>query len=227
MFYYFGGKAQTAHLYPPPAHPVIVEPFAGAAGYAMFHLSRVERVVLIEKDERVAALWRRLLAMTPEDVMALPVPAVGSRSTDPLVFMTAASNAAASCSYMTVTPRMAQRFEMQQRKIAKRLRYRDRIEICVGSYESAPDDEATWFIDPPYLSNGSNRGDGYGPGCRARDLDFAALGQWVNTRQGQVIVCEAGDATWLPITPTHTRNDTVGTSRVEGFWTNEPATLFG
>ena len=34
FFCYYGGKWRAAPKYPPPEHDTIVEPFAGAAGYA-------------------------------------------------------------------------------------------------------------------------------------------------------------------------------------------------
>lgn len=58
MFYYYGGKAGRAKLYPHPRYPTIVEPFAGAAGYSM-HLARIlpharDRVEVVHGDYRDA-----------------------------------------------------------------------------------------------------------------------------------------------------------------------------
>lgn len=32
---YFGSKVSVAHKYPPPKHDIIIEPFAGGAGYSL------------------------------------------------------------------------------------------------------------------------------------------------------------------------------------------------
>ena len=34
---YFGSKVSTAHKYPAPKHDLIIEPFAGGAGYSLCH----------------------------------------------------------------------------------------------------------------------------------------------------------------------------------------------
>ena len=51
---------------------------------------------------------------------------------------------------------------------------------------------ATWFIDPPYQNAGKHYRFG------SSQLDYPALAAWCQTREGQVIVCEQGGATWLP-----------------------------
>jgi len=65
--------------------------------------------------------------------------------------------------------------------------------VQLGSYESAADYSATWFIDPPY----GDKGRFY----RVRFSDFPTLGRWCETRRGLVIACERDDATWLPFVP--------------------------
>lgn len=43
FFTYFGAKWRAAPHYPPPTHPTVIEPFAGAAGYALRHHTRAFR----------------------------------------------------------------------------------------------------------------------------------------------------------------------------------------
>ena len=50
FFSYFGGKWRAAPHYPAPTEPHIIEPFAGAAGYAMRYPER--KVTLIDADPR-------------------------------------------------------------------------------------------------------------------------------------------------------------------------------
>ncbi len=234
MFYYYGGKAGVAARYPVPAYPVVVEPFAGGAGYSMHHLFKgnIERAILVEKDARVAALWRRLLAMTPAEVMAIPVPDVGSDTADFFYMTTATSNGVARSKRMTVTKRMPELVEMMKRRVARLLPVTaGRVEIIEGDYSMAPDIEATWFIDPPYQPHadkrtsrrtGSPQGMGYAPGCDSSSLDFDALGAWCRSRQGQVLAVEQAGANWLPFVPLLARqHDSLNQPKVEVLWTNQ------
>jgi hypothetical protein len=68
---YYGSKWRMAHLYPPPRHGLIIEPFAGAAGYALNYADR--DVLLIDVSPRIAELWRWLIAATPADVRSIPL----------------------------------------------------------------------------------------------------------------------------------------------------------
>ncbi len=54
---------------------------------------------------------------------------------------------------------------------------------------------ATWFIDPPYQQQGRRYAHG------SERLDFSALGEWAQSLPGQIIVCEASGADWLPFRP--------------------------
>ena len=93
MFYYYGAKARYASKYPPPRHRIVIEPFAGAAGYSLYHLKHgnINGAILIEKDPRVVELWNRLLRMTPEQVLALEPPSVGEW-TDDFLWMSASTS---------------------------------------------------------------------------------------------------------------------------------------
>ena len=83
----------------------------------------------------------------------------------------------------------------------------------VGSYDEIQNQEATWFIDPPYQFGGeyyikSNK-----------HLNFEKLGDWCQSRSGQVIVCENTKATWLPFYP---MRDMQGSQykTTEAIWSN-------
>lgn len=226
MFYYYGAKHRAAKHYPPPLYELIVEPFAGAAGYAMFHLDRDPRTkaLLIEKDPRVADLWVRLLSSDPFELSRYPAPAVGSYTTDFFVMCAAASNALARAERFKVTERSRRAFLGMRKRVARLVgKVRGRVEICRGDYSSAPDLTATWFVDPPYAppSSGGPRGrggDGYGYGCRSRDIRYRDLATFCQTRKGQVIVCEYATATWLPFRPLYEHLHSQGRSYKEGLW---------
>lgn len=230
MFFYYGGKKRLAGMYPPPLHPTIVEPFAGGAAYSMRHirLRSVERVVLVEKDARVVETWQRVLAMSPADLLAYPVPEAGSITDDFLVMTASTSNAIARCNRMTVTPRQVRAFTMMLRSIAAVLPYaQEKVEISQGDYSDAPDVEATWFVDPPYVaseraSTGTSypQGMGYSRDCSADSIDYPALGEWCRERQGQTIVCEYAGAEWLPFRHMQGSGDGLGRTAGEVVWTD-------
>lgn len=230
MFYYYGSKGRLASRYPPPLHDTIIEPFAGAAAYAMHHVraQAIKRVLLIEKDPRVVETWQRLLRMTVDEVLAYPIPEVGERTSDFVIMTCATSNAIAGCSWMTVTERQPALVVKMLRRIARVLEAAQaKVEVIEGDYQDAPDLEATWFVDPPYVlsgrgAEGNNRpqGLGYAKGCRSDSIDYAALGEWCRERQGQRIVCEYAGADWLPFRPLEGGGafDSMSRSAGEVFW---------
>ena len=67
---YYGGKFRAAPRYPKPAYGTIIEPFAGAAGYALRYPDL--EVILVERYAVVAEMWRYLIGTTPEDVRRIP-----------------------------------------------------------------------------------------------------------------------------------------------------------
>ena len=221
MFNYFGSKARLAPTYQPPRHNLIIEPFAGAAGYSMYWLQQRSdlHAVLYDSDDRVIELWERLLGMDPTDLYYWPTLAAGEWTTDPLykaAHVSAGSwNKPRGAEYK-VTEWMARDFPEVRERMAHRLaRVRGRIEIHHADYTDAPDTEAAWFIDPPY----QREGHWYGSGNR---LDFVGLGEWARSRQGQVIVCETVGADWMDFAP-HVSNQTVtNATSIEAVWYSHP-----
>lgn len=178
-------------------------------------------------DAARCGLWQRLLAMTPEQVLALEPPKVGEYTSD-LLWMTAAtSNAIANLKALKMPERVPKVARMMLRQIAGRLpEAKRKVTIIHGDYTQAGDDEATWFIDPPYQVNGSGsagtwfpQGMGYckREHCTSADLDFAALAHWCWSRRGQVMVCEQKGADWLPFVPLRRDGVEVG-------WRNDDST---
>jgi hypothetical protein len=52
------GESKIAHLYPAPAHNLIIEPFAGAACHSFRHWER--QVLLNDLDPVTYSIWRFL-----------------------------------------------------------------------------------------------------------------------------------------------------------------------
>jgi hypothetical protein len=233
VFYFYGGKRRLARFYPPPQYKVVVEPFAGSAAYSVTHLVPVKgvrainEVILVEKDPRVCAIWRQLLAMSTDDILNYPIPKAGERTSDFLLMTSACSNRIARTQEMTVTKRMPLVLKRMFKQIAAVLPHvKGRVEIIEGDHKKAPDIKATWFIDPPYHVNGrpQQRGMGYAEGCNSYSLDYDALAQWSRSRQGQKIVCEQEGATWLPFEHLRLARNSIGRNTTEVVWLDpEPA----
>lgn len=201
---YYGGKWRAAPRYPSPLHRTIVEPFAGAAGYAMRYPAH--DVILIERFAVVAEMWRYLIAVTPAEVRRVPlvdavddlpawVPA-GARS-----LVGFAMNAATTHPCRTLSSgrkrlaTMGRVFEgwteAQRNRVASQVSAIRHWRIIEGDYTAAPDIEATWFVDPPYNNSAGSH-------YAHQVSDYAALGAWCRERAGQLIVCENDGADWLP-----------------------------
>lgn len=202
---YYGGKWRVAPRYPRPAFDTIVEPFAGAAGYSLRYYQR--KIVLVEKYSVIAEMWRYLIAVKPSEVLAIPevehvddlpswVPA-GGRALVGFAMNAATVAPRKQLSAGRAKLRAAGRVfegwsEALRARVAGQVEHIRHWQVIEGSYETAPDIEATWFIDPPYQKAGVY----YAHSADA--LDFAALGAWCQGRPGQVIVCENEGAAWLP-----------------------------
>lgn len=205
---YYGGKNRATPLYPPPEHDIIVEPFAGAAGYACRYHDR--RVVLVDKSPIIAGIWRYLIATPANEIMSLPDLPEGGTVDDLQVCQEARWLIGFWLNGGSVTPgRSASRWARTHGQAAHnwagwgyRPRQRiaaqvDRIRhwrVIEGDYWDAPDANATWFVDPPY-NNGAGRRYPHQPD------DFDRLGRWCCDRQGLTIVCENVGANWLPFQP--------------------------
>lgn len=197
MFYYYGRKKQIARRYPLPDYRSIIEPFAGAASYALHGDNWQNDVTLIEKDERVAEIWRWLIdRATPAEILALPDLRAGERSSEFLHIVHAATKMAFKYKTIKVTPVLERNWEISKRVMAASVHKVKHWRLIVGDYTLAPDVEATWFIDPPYKSS---PGDGYAHGSAA--IDYDALGRWALSRKGQIICCEGLHGDYLPFAP--------------------------
>lgn len=225
MFKFFGSKYRLAVAYPPPAMPVIVEPFAGSAAYAVRHRRAVDRVILVERDEAVVALWRRLLAMSVDELRSLPDPVPGEWCSDLLVAFAAGRTTRDTPEKFRVSPRMAQRFRPMVNRMAGVLDECRHFEVHEGDYTSAPDIEATWFVDPPYqyISGRWDRTRGGRYRHSSRDIDYDALGAWCRSRQGQVVVCDQEGADWMPWNGAVGARDNTHEPYGEVWWTNVEA----
>lgn len=225
-FDYYGSKKSIVTRYQPPLYDVIVEPFAGSASYAVYYMTRRRNTsaILCDKCHEVITAWEWIKEHAPQDILARELPRQGEKTSDFFVKMASVSNAAFGCSKMTVTERMAREMPRILKRMARIQHIMGRISLIEGSYESLPDIEATWFVDPPYQvrANSSRNGNGYAKGCRAEDINYERLGEWCMSRRGQVVVCEKDGADWLPFRRLCNASTSVNTVMHEVVWTNMP-----
>lgn len=202
MFYYYGRKDRIFKHYPTPKCDTIIEPFAGSAAYSMHYHKK--NVILIEKDIRIANLWSYLINVPSTEILSLPILSVGESLNDP------------KFNYLTDVQKVLIGFFLnpgsaQPKKspgkfcgwnVKNRLRLSEDVnkvkhwQVICGDYKEIENQTATWFIDPPYQGNG---GQYYKHGNKGFDYD--ELRDWAISRDGQVIVCENSQATWMNFKP--------------------------
>lgn len=197
MFSYFGSKSKLLDLYPKPLYPKIIEPFCGSARYSCKYRKN-RQVHLNDAYPVIADIWKWISKATPEQIRALPVLKKGETLKDFdisddernllgfVVSMGAASPRFVLSGY-SVIRREVERLKL---RLIELKGYVDVWKITEGSYDNIPNEEATWYIDPPYQELGN--------GYVHHDIDYKHLAEWCKSRKGQVIVCEGGNANWLP-----------------------------
>jgi hypothetical protein len=204
FFSYFGAKHRAAPRYPRPEHPLIVEPFAGAAGYATAYYRR--NVILVEKNPIVAGIWRFLIGAKPKDILDIPLLKDGQRVPELDTHQAAKWLVGFWVNAAVPTPHHVlstwgrlnpSRFwgATVRARIAAQVEGIKHWTLIEGSYQEAPNVPATWFVDPPYQVAGERYA------CSSKDIDFPALGAWCKSRKGLTMVCENEGADWLPFVP--------------------------
>lgn len=205
FFTYYGGKYRIAPRYPIPKHKTLIEPFAGSAGYSLRYPDR--KVKLFDLNERVCAVWLFLISASEREIMSLPVKFDDVR--DLKVSQEAKWLIGFWCNKGSCEPRNkpstwmksgvrpnSQWGEAIKFRISSQLQYIRHWEVQKNSYETIPNQKATWFIDPPYSI----------PAGRLythNSIDYKYLASFCKTRIGQVIVCESEGANWLDFKPFH------------------------
>lgn len=208
FFGYIGQKRGLVDCYPPPTRRVIVEPFAGSAGYAR-RWGAGRQVILVEKTEWLARMWAWLIQASKAEILALPlmesIPVGGLRDMDlrpeaksligiKIHLGNNPTNRPTKMALAHQDDGMIMFWNAAGRKaVADAVRWIRKWRVICGDYDSAPDLDATWFVDPPY----ERLPDMYG----SKVDDYAQLGRWCKSRRGQVVVCEDVSAEWLPFEP--------------------------
>lgn len=225
FFPFYGSKWNIARHYPAPTYDLVVEPFAGAAGYSTFY--DVPRAHLVDMDPIIVGVWEYLMGVTEREIAALPLlPNAGDSLDDHLhlpqeaqwligfwLNRGSASPKRSRTAYSARTDRAQLTWgERAKERIVTQLEAIRGWSIHHASYEDFPTDvTATWFVDPPYLDRGRY--------YRQRFTEHDALGRWCRTLSGQVMVCEGPGADWLPFRPLGTFKTSRGAA-LEVVWSN-------
>lgn len=231
FFGFYGGKWRDAiKHYPAPRHSVIVEPFAGSAGYAVRYHSR--QVILCEADPVIAGVWDYLIKVSAEEILA-----IGDIDPEGSVDDLGLCQEAAALVGFWMNRGVSRPRKKPSRWMRERIRpgsfWGDRVRNTIASqvgairhwkvhnvsYAECPvAGPATWFIDPPY--QGAGRHYTYS----ADRINFEHLGAWCQARSGQVIVCENEGADWLPFKRlAEVKTTRAGKRSVEAIWTSGEA----
>lgn len=202
FFSYYGAKYTASAYLGRPRRDLVIEPFAGSAGYSTRWNVRNAR--LYDVSPEICDLWDWLIHSSEADVKALPdsfetIEQVLALPRGPQLLCRfwiakgrAEPSGALSPWYFTwrnATDCRVWSAAVKQRIINQKPLIRD-WSIDQMSWEQIPICEAHWHVDPPYNN---------APGSRYpySDVDFEALGKWCAALPGSVDVCENAGASWM------------------------------
>lgn len=200
FFSYYGSKFLSASHYPQPLYDHIIESFAGSACYSLHYYEN--KVTLYDVNPIVAGIWEYLIRVRGDEIMHLPlafdhvddIKAI-QEAKWLIGFWINAANVAPQLRPSRWMTRYPTRFwcESIRQRIASQVDYirHWKIKNETGMIDS--NEEATWFIDPPYHKSGKHYPFGV--------MDYTYLANWCRSRMGQVIVCENAGADWLEFEP--------------------------
>jgi hypothetical protein len=218
MFKYFGSKYRSSVHYPAPKYDLIIEPFAGGAGYSLRH--REHTVLLADLDEELIDLWQWLISAAPEEIAAIPTEGLVTGQDIRTLGLSPGQaqlmrrwQRTGHCSAWTVSNITTGEsdwctkhgkgqaggntgmwhFNTRDYLIGAVEEIRHWGAECCSYLDLPTDVEATWFIDPPYqhVNCGTYKHD-------YKAIDYQQLAAWCRSLPGQVIVCEQLGADWLP-----------------------------
>ena len=206
MFSYYGAKWNGARHYGAPRRDVVIEPFAGSACYSLRW--NVEEARLYDVSQPICELWDFLIKCSNRDIEDIPdtfgdFSEIAELPNGPNLlvrFWIAKARTEPACALSTwyAQHKLSKQCRVWGAAVKKRIIEQKQLirgwSIDCLSYQSIPDIEAHWHIDPPY---NNKAGDKY----TNSKIDYNQLAEWCKTRQGAVDVCEQAGATWLPFSP--------------------------
>lgn len=216
FFSYFGSKYRLSKKYHAPTKSVLIEPFAGSACYSLHYPHK--QVKLFDKYDVICSIWDYLINVSESELLSLPLIDFDKSVDDYNICQEAkyligfwlvtcdsrpskkimgfslfnSGHCEVAHKYTRKSNPLLSWTNAKKAQIARQLEYIRHWKIDQKSYEEIENEDATWFIDPPYQMAGKKYKES------SRNIDFDHLGTWCKQRQGEVIVCENAGATWLP-----------------------------
>lgn len=217
MFSYYGSKSKIVGCYPHPKHDKIIEPFAGSARYSLEYFEK--DVLLVDKYKTIIKVWHYLQEASERDILTLPrlkkgdcvddydLPEAAKYFLGFLVARGVESPRRFVSSFVEdITPAL--------KRVASSLFKIKHWEIKLDDYNNIDNQNATWFIDPPYQFGGEYYKESN------KNIDYRELAGWCKNRKGQIIVCENSKAIWLPFKQMTVQNGSKYKT-IEVIWSNQ------
>ena len=207
MFSFFGAKWRLAKYLPPPRDgALIVEPFAGSAGYSLRY-GADRSVLLVDLDPVIVSVWDYLINASPEELRELPD--IDPDATVDDYNLNEPQKALIGFWLNKGTTHPCKRASAWARKYPERRGWSEKTRnrlasqvprirnwrIVQGDYTLADVGDADYHVDPPYQKAGGRYRHG------SKGFCFISLALWCAQLRGRVHVCEAEGATWLPFEP--------------------------
>ncbi len=218
MWSYYGSKSIIVDLYPSPKYDKIIEPFAGSARYSLKYFDR--DILLVDKYEVIIDIWKYLQKCSPSDILGLPRFKKGDKisefnlSEEEKLFCGMMAGVASTSPRNTVSMFSADQngSKNKMQRIADSLYKIKHWEFECKDYNDINNEQATWFIDPPYQFGGY--------AYKYNKIDFKLLSIYCQERKGQVIVCENTKADWMPFRSLSKMRGANMKFTTEAIWTN-------
>jgi site-specific DNA-adenine methylase len=220
FFSYFGSKYRLSKYYPEPQCDTIIEPFAGSAGYSLLYPHK--NVILYEIFDPIVKLWDYLINVSEEEILSLPLgpfnkehPVESEVESIPARILLGfwLTESQTSVSRYPLSKSRGGNWTVKKRAmIASQLEHIRHWKVEKLSFEQIPNQEATWYVDPPYEKAGKR--------YRHKEIDYDLLGNWCKERSGQVIVCEQDCASWLDFKHLTITNNASNINYKELIWHN-------
>ena len=200
FFSYYGGKHALVKKYPAPEYKKIIEPFAGSAAYATAY-GESRAVDLYDLSPIVCGVWQYLIKVSREEILRIPdlilhVDNLVGWPQEVTWLVGFCLNVASSTPYKEATywSILGDTWSRFRYRIAAQVDKIRHWRVFNASYETASNEVATWFVDPPHQCAA-------GRAYKFNAVDFPKLGAWCRDRGGQTVVCEQYGADWLPFEP--------------------------
>jgi site-specific DNA-adenine methylase len=222
FFSYLGSKYKMAVRYPPPEHRLIVEPFAGSAGYSLNYWDR--KVILYDVSSYIVGIWQYLIKVSTKEILSIPMLEEGQTVRDLDICQEARWLVGSWCGKASVGPQYTPT-RWARTKVVTHNRW-ERISgrlVWVTGCQNKPYNR--WGPEVRYRIASQLRAIRHweirelsyseSPDTRATwfvdppyqslakvyntpVLDYERLAQWCRDRRGLTIVCEDDSADWLP-----------------------------